>query len=119
MGPGVHHARLLVDIPLLKKVRWLEPSTPIYMEDLEAWEKFAGMRIGAGDALLVRGGRWAKREAEEGPWPMRTGGRRAACVGAPVAARPRCLTSRQRRGKRRATFQVSRVSTGRFINSRR
>jgi hypothetical protein len=25
------------------------------VEDLEAWEKFAGVRIGAGDALLVRG----------------------------------------------------------------
>jgi hypothetical protein len=25
------------------------------VEDLEAWEKFAGVRIGAGDALLVHG----------------------------------------------------------------
>jgi hypothetical protein len=68
MGPGYITRGILVDMPLLKKVKWLEPSTPIYVEDLEAWEKFAGIRIGAGDALLIRGGRWAKRAAE-GAWP--------------------------------------------------
>jgi hypothetical protein len=73
MGPGYITRAVLVDMPLLKNVRWLEPSTPIYVEDLEAWEKFAGLRIGAGDALLIRGGRWAKREAE-GPWAYGQGG---------------------------------------------
>jgi Putative cyclase len=68
MGPGYITRGVLVDMPLLKKVRWLEPSTPIYAEDLEAWEQFAGIRIGAGDALLIRGGRWARRDAD-GPWP--------------------------------------------------
>jgi len=67
MGPGYITRAILVDMPLLKKVKWLEPSTPIYVEDLEAWEKFAEIRIGAGDALLIRTGRWAKRAAE-GPW---------------------------------------------------
>jgi hypothetical protein len=38
MGPGYITRAILVDMPLLKKVRWLEPSTPIYVEDLEAWE---------------------------------------------------------------------------------
>ncbi len=73
MGPGYLTRGILVDMPLLKKVAWLEPSTPIYAEDLEAWEKFAGIRIGAGDALLIRGGRWAKRAAE-GPWAYGQGG---------------------------------------------
>ena len=68
MGPGYITRGVLVDMPLLKGVKWLEPSTPIYAEDLEAWEKFAGIEIGAGDALLIRTGRWAKRAAE-GPWP--------------------------------------------------
>jgi hypothetical protein len=68
MGPGYLTRGILVDMPLLKGVKWLEPSTPIYVEDLEAWERFAGVKIGAGDALIIRGGRWAKREAE-GPWP--------------------------------------------------
>jgi hypothetical protein len=73
MGPGYVTRGVLVDMPLLKKVKWLEPSTPIYVEDLEAWEKFAGIKIGAGDALLIRGGRWAKRVAE-GAWPYGQGG---------------------------------------------
>ena len=73
MGPGYITRGVLVDMPLLKKVKWLEPSTPIYVEDLEAWEKFAGIKIGAGDALLIRGGRWAKRAAE-GPWAYGQGG---------------------------------------------
>ena len=73
MGPGYITRGILVDMPLMKKLRWLEPSTPIYVEDLEAWEKFAGIKIGAGDALLIRGGRWAKRAAE-GPWAYGQGG---------------------------------------------
>jgi hypothetical protein len=73
MGPGYVTRGLLVDIPLMKQVKWLEPSTPIYAEDLEAWERFAGIRIGAGDALLVRTGRWARRAAE-GPWNYAQGG---------------------------------------------
>jgi hypothetical protein len=73
MGPGYIMRGVLVDLPLMKGVKWLEPTTPIYAEDLEAWEKFAGLRIGPGDALIVRGGRWAKRAAE-GPWPYGQGG---------------------------------------------
>ena len=67
MGPGYITRGVLVDLPLMKGVKWLEPSTPVYAEDLEAWEKFAGITIGPGDALIVRTGRWAKRAAE-GPW---------------------------------------------------
>ena len=67
MGPGYLTRGVLVDLPLMKGVKWLEPSTPIYVEDLEAWEKFAGVRLGPGDAMIVRTGRWAKRAAE-GPW---------------------------------------------------
>ena len=73
MGPGYITRGILVDMPAMKQVKWLEPSTPIYVEDLEAWEKFAGIRIGAGDALIIRTGRWAKREAE-GPWAYGQGG---------------------------------------------
>lgn len=67
MGPGYVTRGVLVDMPLLRGVDWLEPSTPIYVEDLEEWEEFAGVTIGSGDALLVRTGRWARREAED-PW---------------------------------------------------
>jgi hypothetical protein len=73
MGPGYVTRAILVDIPLLRGVDWLEPTTPIFVEDLEAWEEFAGVRVGPGDALLVRTGRWALREAE-GPWAYGQGG---------------------------------------------
>ena len=69
MGPGFATRAVLVDIPLLKGVKWLDPRTPIYPEDLEAWEKFANVKIGNGDAVLIRTGRWALRAAE-GPWPQ-------------------------------------------------
>src|SRR5437016_8680941 len=42
---GVITRGVLVDIPRLKGVKYLEPGTPIYVEDLEAWEKKAGVRI--------------------------------------------------------------------------
>ena len=73
MGPGYVTRGVLVDMPLLRGVEWLEPSTPIYVSDLEEWEAFAGVTIGSGDVLLVRGGRWAKRAAE-GPWRYGRGG---------------------------------------------
>jgi kynurenine formamidase len=64
---GIVTRGVLIDIPRLRNVEYLEPSTPIYVEDLEAWEKRAGVKIGSGDALLLRTGRWARR-AKLGPW---------------------------------------------------
>jgi kynurenine formamidase len=64
---GIFTRGILVDIPRLKGISYLEPETPIYPEDLEDWEKMAGVKVGAGDALLIRTGRWARR-AELGPW---------------------------------------------------
>jgi len=67
MGPGFATRAVLVDMPLLRRVPYLEPRTPIYPADLEDWEKFANVRIGSGDAVLIRTGRWALRAAK-GPW---------------------------------------------------
>ena len=67
MGPGLITRGVLVDMPLLKGVPYLEPGTPILVSDLEAWEKFAHVKIGAGDAVMIRNGRWARRAAL-GPW---------------------------------------------------
>ena len=58
---------ILMDIPRLNGVKYLELSTPIYPEDLDAWEKRAGIKVGAGDIVFVRTGRWARR-VEKGPW---------------------------------------------------
>ena len=67
MGPGIVTRGILVDLPLLRGVPYLEPGTPIYVSDLEAWEKYAGVKIASGDALFIRTGRWARR-AKLGPW---------------------------------------------------
>src|SRR6266571_4131055 len=64
---GIFTRGILLDIPRLKGVPYLEPGTPIYVEDLEAWEKKAGVKVSAGDALFVRTGVWARRKAL-GPW---------------------------------------------------
>ena len=64
---GIFTRGVLIDIPRLKGVPYLEPGTPIYVEDLEAWEKKAGVKVSAGDALFVRTGVWARRKAL-GPW---------------------------------------------------
>jgi kynurenine formamidase len=64
---GIFTRGILMDIPRLKGVPYLEPGTPIYVEDLEAWEKKAGVKVGPGDALFVRVGVWARRKAL-GPW---------------------------------------------------
>src|SRR5213075_2872800 len=64
---GVVTRGILVDIPRLRGVPYLEPGTAIYVEDLEAWEKKAGIKVSAGDALFVRTGVWARRKAA-GPW---------------------------------------------------
>jgi kynurenine formamidase len=64
---GIVARAVLIDIPRLKGVPYLEPGTPIYPSDLEAWEKKTGVKVGAGDALFVRTGVWARRKAE-GPW---------------------------------------------------
>jgi kynurenine formamidase len=66
---GIVTRGILVDIPRLKGVRYLEPGDAIYPEDLEAWEKKAGVKIGSGDVVFIRTGRWARR-AEKGPWAV-------------------------------------------------
>ena len=58
-----------MDIPRLKGVPYLELSATITPEDLDAWEKQAGMRVGSGDVVFVRTGRWARR-AEKGAWDI-------------------------------------------------
>ena len=66
-GNGIVTRGVLVDMPLLKGVRFLEPGTPIFADDLEAWEKRTGITIGSGDVLLIRTGRWTRVDVE-GPW---------------------------------------------------
>jgi kynurenine formamidase len=64
---GIFTRGVLLDIPRLKGVKYLEPGTPIYQEDLEAAEKMEGVRVGQGDALFIRTGVWPYRK-EHGPF---------------------------------------------------
>lgn len=68
-GDGIFTRGVIVDIPAMKGLKYLEPGTPIHVEDIEAWEKFAGVTIGPGDAVFFRTGRW-QAEAERGPWKI-------------------------------------------------
>ena len=63
MKDGLVTRGVLVDMPRLKGVPYLEPGTKLYREDIEAWEEYAGVRLGSGDALLLRTGRWTHRAA--------------------------------------------------------
>lgn len=60
---GIFTRGVLIDLPRLKGVPYLEPGTPIYAQEIEAWEKIAGVKVSAGDALFIRTGRWARRAA--------------------------------------------------------
>ncbi len=66
---GIITRGVLMDMARHKGVDYLEPGTPIYPEDLDAWEKKARVKIGAGDVILVRTGRWARRDSK-GPWSV-------------------------------------------------
>jgi kynurenine formamidase len=78
---GIVTRGILIDIARLRNVPYLEPGTAIYVEDLEAWEKKTGVKIASGDAVLLRTGRWARRD-KLGPWNV---GQSAAGLHASVA----------------------------------
>ena len=66
VGRGV-----LLDIPRVRGVRWLEPGEFVFVDDLEAAEQEQGVHVDAGDVLLVRTGH-ARRLAAFGPWDTTT-----------------------------------------------
>jgi kynurenine formamidase len=76
---GILTRGVLIDIPRLKNVDYLEPGTPIYPEDLDAWEKKTGLKVSAGDVVLIRTGRWARRAAH-GPWGGKFAGLHGSCA---------------------------------------
>jgi kynurenine formamidase len=73
---GIFTRGVLIDLPRLKGIPYLEPGTPVTAQDVDAWEKVAGVKVGAGDALFIRTGRWARR-AKLGPFEASREGRRS------------------------------------------
>src|SRR5215213_7870290 len=76
---GIFTRGVLVDIPWLRGVEFLEPGTAITSEDLEAWEARTQVTIASGDVLLIRTGRW-ERVRQKGQWNFleRAAGSRAS-----------------------------------------
>ncbi len=66
-GHGIAGRGLLLDIPRLRGVPWLEPGDHVTADDLAAAETAQDERIGQGDLLFVRVGH-RRRRSELGPW---------------------------------------------------
>ena len=64
---GIAGRGVLLDIPRLRGVRWLEPGDHVTADDLTRAEDAQQVRVGRGDLLFVRVGH-RQRRTELGPW---------------------------------------------------
>jgi len=64
---GIVGRGVLLDIPRLRGVKWLEPGEAVTREELETAEKAQGVRLGEGDIFLFRTGHH-RRRLELGSW---------------------------------------------------
>ena len=69
---GILARGVLVDMPWLNGVDFLEPGTAVTAADLEAWEEKTGIKVASGDVLLLRTGRW-ERVRQKGQWNFLAG----------------------------------------------
>ncbi|MFJ3308750.1 cyclase family protein [Streptomyces sp. NPDC086549] len=66
---GIVGRGVLLDVPRLRAVPWLEPGDHVTLEDLTAAEEAQGVRVGPGDLLFVRVGHRLRRR-ELGAWDV-------------------------------------------------
>ncbi|MFE9017423.1 cyclase family protein [Streptomyces sp. NPDC007808] len=66
LGPLVARG-VLIDMPAVLGVHWLEPGRAVRSDDVLAAEKALGVTIGEGDAVLLRSGHFRRRR-ELGAW---------------------------------------------------
>lgn len=66
---GIVSRGVLVDFPALTGKDYIPAGTRLTAADLEAWEAKSGVKIGSGDVLLIRTGRW-QEVAARGYWPF-------------------------------------------------
>ena len=78
-GDGIVGRGLLLDIPRVRRVPWLEPGDHVTADDLIAAEEAQEVRIEQGDLLFVRVGHRSRRRML-GPWDSATA-RRVAFSG--------------------------------------
>ena len=69
---GIFTKCVLMDIPELLGVRYLDGPRPITVADLEAWEKKSGVKVEQGDAMIINTGRWDRQDAS-GEWEFMQG----------------------------------------------
>ncbi len=79
---GIIGRGVLLDIPRVKGVDWLEKGEKIFPADLDAAEKNHGVRVEEGDILAVRTGRhkYARTKGNWNPWVEGQAGLEAACL---------------------------------------
>jgi len=94
---GIIGRGVLLDIPKLKNVDWLEKGEKIFPADLEGAEKKHGVRVEEGDILAIRTGRRRPRASPTGrsswcpSWSTCSGSRRSlpdSTSRRPLAMRP-------------------------------
>ena len=66
---GIVGRGVLIDVPRVRSVPWLEPGDFVTVDDLLAAEREQGVTIGRGDLLMVRVGHRQRRE-QLGPWEV-------------------------------------------------
>ena len=59
---------VLVDVPMLRDVEWIEPGDGVTVADIEAAEERCGFKVEPGDVLLMRTGQY-KKILRDGPLP--------------------------------------------------
>ena len=69
---GIVGRGVLLDVPRLRGVRWLEPGEQVSAEDLAAAEAAQRTEVGPGDLLFVRVGHRLRRRTL-GPWDVTRG----------------------------------------------
>jgi len=66
---GVAGRGVLIDMPRLRGVKWLEPGEAVTAEEIEEAEKAQGVRLGEGDIMVFRTGHH-RRRLELGAWDV-------------------------------------------------
>ncbi|MET3805385.1 kynurenine formamidase [Nakamurella sp. UYEF19] len=67
MSAGLLLRGVLIDLPAVRSIPWLEPGTAVHASDLLEAEQFLGLQIREHDAVLLRSGHGA-RKSSLGPW---------------------------------------------------
>ena len=70
---GVVGRGVLLDIPRLRKTKWLEPGESVNAKELEMAEEKQGVRLQEGDLFVFRVGHY-RRRLELGPWNVDSSG---------------------------------------------